>query len=77
MSSFVKNVCNIIFRTNMMYLNIPAFDKFTKKMMPNVNMLTPTIVSSRTVSWGLKLLCYPHCLWRSNTEEKGVLVKCN
>ncbi len=40
---FHKNVCNIIFRMNMMYLNIPMFDKFAKKMMPNVNMLTATM----------------------------------
>ena len=26
-------------------------------------------VSGNTVSWGLKLLCYPLCLQRSNTEE--------
>ncbi len=35
------------------------------------------IVSSKTVSWGLKLLCYPLCLQGSDTEEQGVLVKCN
>src|SRR5258707_5171894 len=35
------------------------------------------IVSSKTVSWGLKLLHYPLCLQGSDTEEKGVLVKCN
>ena len=34
-------------------------------------------VSSKTVSWGLKLLCYPLCLQGSDTEEKGVPVKCN
>ncbi len=34
-------------------------------------------VSGRTVSWGLKLLCYPLCLQGSDTEEKGVPVKCN
>ncbi len=34
-------------------------------------------VSSKIVSWGLKLLCYPLCLQGSDTEEKGVLVKCN
>src|SRR5258708_36094443 len=35
------------------------------------------VVSSKTVSWGLKLLCYPLCLQGSDTEEKGVPVKCN
>ncbi len=34
-------------------------------------------VSSITVSWGLKLLCYLLCLQGSDTEEKGVPVKCN
>src|SRR5258707_11562756 len=31
--------------------------------------LQVSTVSSKTVSWGLKLLHYPLCLWRSNTEE--------
>src|SRR5258707_14690721 len=34
-------------------------------------------VSGRTVSWGLELLRYPLCLQGSDTEEKGVPVKCN
>src|SRR5258705_12161250 len=34
-------------------------------------------VSGKTVSWGLELLCYPLCLQVSDTEEKGVPVKCN
>src|SRR5260221_7803984 len=42
----------------------------------HMNFVT-TSVSGKTVSWGLKLLCYPLCLQGSDTEEKGVLVKCN
>ena len=34
-------------------------------------------VSGKTVSWGLELLHYPLCLQGSDTEEKGVPVKCN
>ena len=42
----------------------------------NANMVLD-IVSGRTVSWWLKLLSYPLCLQGSDTEEKGVPVKCN